>query len=210
MTAKWLTDLLIQYKFPSAAAQALAFLLVFIVVLIIAAITTFIVKKTLIQGITRWIERKDYQWGAPLIRNNFFSRIVWFVPLAVLAVASDSLLQEEASIYLLSQRLVMSGFVIIAVFCISSLLTSILEIDSLIRKSRGSMVQGYVDALRIISFVLAAIFIISIFTDRSPWGILSILGGLTAVILLIFKDIYIYTQSIISRSYVHEVGHAMQ
>jgi miniconductance mechanosensitive channel len=188
MTSNWLTDLLTQYNFPAAIAQAITLPLLIIAILTIAAITTIIVKKTLIRVIIRWIQRKEYQWGEPLLRNSFFSRIIWFVPMTVLAIAADSLLQRDAASYLLVQRLLMTGFVVITVLCASSLLTSILEIDSFFRKSRSTMMQGYVDALRIISFVLGAIFIISIFTGKSPWGILSVLGGLTAVILLIFKD----------------------
>ena len=82
----------------------------------------------------------------------------------------------------------MSCFVIVSVLSASSLLSSVLEIETLTRKAKRSMMQGYVDGLKIVSYVLGAIFIISIFTGRSPWGVLSILGGLTAVILLIFKD----------------------
>lgn len=188
MTTNWLTDLLTRYNLPAGIAQAITLPLIFIAIFTVAAIATVIVNKTIIKVIIRWIQRKKYQWGEPLLKNNFFSRIIWFVPMAVLAIASDSLLQRDAALYLLSQRLLMTGFVVITVFCISSLLTSILEIDSLVRKSRSTMMQGYADALRIISFVVGAIFIISIFTGQSPWGILSVLGGLTAVILLIFKD----------------------
>ena len=188
MTTNWLTNLLTQYNFPVAIAQAITLPLILITILTIAAIATYIVKKTIIRVIIRWIQRKEYQWATPLLNNNFFSRIVWFVPLTIFAIAADSLLPRDAAFYLLTKRLLMTGFVVITVFCISSLLTSVLEIDSLFRKTRSTMMQGYVDALRIISFVLGAIFIISIFTGQSPWGILSVLGGLTAVILLIFKD----------------------
>jgi miniconductance mechanosensitive channel len=188
MTTNWLTNLLTQYNFPLAFAQAISIPLIFMSILIVAAVTTIIVKKTIIRVIIRWIQKNEYQWGVPLLSNNFFSRIVWFIPLAVLAIAADSMMQRDTALYLLSKRLLMTGFVVNTVFCISSLLTSILEIDSLIRKTRSTMMQGYVDALRIISFVLGAIFIISIFTGQSPWGILSVLGGLTAVVLLIFKD----------------------
>lgn len=188
MTTDWLINLLTKYGIPSAAAEAMALFLFFIAILLFAAIITRVVKKTLISGIVHWLEKKNYAWATPLVQNNFFSRVIWFIPLALLVMAVDSLLPKEATLYLPAQRLIMTGFVIISVMCISALLTSVLEINFLIRKKRGAMLQGYVDALRIITYVLAAIFIISIFTGRSPWGILSVLGGLTAVILLIFKD----------------------
>jgi miniconductance mechanosensitive channel len=35
---------------------------------------------------------------------------------------------------------------------------------------------------------MSGIFIVSILTDKSPWGVLSILGGFTVVLMLVFKD----------------------
>jgi miniconductance mechanosensitive channel len=49
-------------------------------------------------------------------------------------------------------------------------------------------VRSYLDAIKILSYLLAFIFIISILTNQSPWGIITVFGGLTAILLLIFKD----------------------
>jgi miniconductance mechanosensitive channel len=54
--------------------------------------------------------------------------------------------------------------------------------------SQGKTIRGYTDAVKIIAYLLAGIFIISTFTDKSPWGIISILGGFTVVLMLVFKD----------------------
>jgi len=37
--------------------------------------------------------------------------------------------------------------------------------------------------------LFCGIFLVAIITNRSPWGLLSLLGGLTAIIMLLFKDI---------------------
>ncbi len=188
MNTEWLTRQLEQFNIPLAAAQGLSLLLFLVAITTFAAILTSIVRRTLLRAVIGWIEKKRYRWGEPLLRNQFFGRLIWFVPLAVFAVATDSMLERGTSSYLLANRLITAGFVVVAILSTSSLLTSLMEIDRLFRKTRRSILQGYVDAVKIVTYVLGTIFIISIFTGKSPWGILSILGGLTAVTMLVFKD----------------------
>ncbi len=54
--------------------------------------------------------------------------------------------------------------------------------------SKRKPIGGYLSVVRIVMFILAGIFILSTLTDKSPWGIVSVFGGLTAVVLLVFKD----------------------
>jgi miniconductance mechanosensitive channel len=188
MNTEWLADRLTKLDIPAATAQGLSLLLLFLFVATIAVTATYTVRKTLLHFVLQWIERKQYQWGTPLVRTNFFIRVSWLVPLAIFSLAVDSLLEPGGAGYLLSRRLLNTGFVIVAIQALDALLTSVKEIDIIVRRTRHSVLAGYTDALRIITYVLGIIFIISIFSGRSPWGILSVLGGLTAVILLIFKD----------------------
>ena len=188
MNTEWLADRLTKLDIPAATAQSLSLLLLFLFVATIAVTATYTVRKTLLHFVIQWIERKRYQWGTPLIRTNFFIRVSWLVPLAIFSLAVDSLLEPGSAGYLLSRRLLNAGFVIVTIQALDALLTSAREIDIIVRRTRHSVLAGYTDALRIIAYVLGIIFIISIFSGRSPWGILSVLGGLTAVILLIFKD----------------------
>lgn len=188
MNTEWLTEQILQLNVPVAVAQVISLFLFLLGISIIAAVATVIVRRTLLSTVVRWIQRKNFRWGIPLFKNNFFSRLIWYVPLAVFAIASDSILSKGTTSYLLSNKLVMSGFVIISIISISALLTSLMEIDLLFRKTKRSILQGYSDALKIVTYVLGSIFIISIFTGKSPWGILSVLGGLTAVTMLVFKD----------------------
>ncbi len=188
MNTEWLTLQLEQLNIPQAAAQGLSLLFFLTVIITVAVLLTGMVRRTLLRAVIGWIEKKRFRWGEPLLRNHFFDRLIWFVPLAVFAVAIDSMLERGTSSHLLANRLVTAGFVVVAVISTGSLLSSIMEIDLLFRKTRRSILQGYVDALKIVTYVLGTIFIISIFTGKSPWGILSILGGLTAVTMLVFKD----------------------
>ncbi len=188
MKTEWLNQQFINLNLSPETAANLSSLTLLTIVLIVAGIATIVVRKTVLVAVVRWIQSNKYQWDDPLVKNNFFEKISWFVPLAVLSIANDSLLFEHDTIHLLATRIVLSGFVIVSVLSLNAMLTSIMEIDLLVRKTRRTILQGYTDAFKIIIYVLGIIFIISIFTGQSPWGILSVLGGLTAVTMLVFKD----------------------
>jgi len=79
-------------------------------------------------------------------------------------------------------------FVMAGVWMLDSVLLAIREVYSSSQMASRRPIRGYTDAIKIIAYVMAGIFIISIMTDKSPWGILSILGGFTVVLMLIFKD----------------------
>ena len=54
--------------------------------------------------------------------------------------------------------------------------------------SRERPIKGYVQIVQIILFVMVAILVISKLLGRSPIGILTGFGAMTAILLLVFKD----------------------
>ena len=157
-------------------------------VFLLALVATLLFKKVLLRILSAWIHRNRYQWDDALVRNKVFSNLTWFVPVLIFSLSIDSFLARETATAILSKRIVLCLFVLVSVLSVNSLLSAINDIYRHLRKRRGATIQSFVDAAKIISWVIGAIFIASIFTGKSPWGILSILGGLTAVTMLVFKD----------------------
>ncbi len=188
MNLTWLTNRLIELGLPAVAAFPAALTLLFFVVVTIATTAHLIIRRTLLHFVLQWIKNNNYQWGEPLLKYNVLSRICWFVPMSIFSITIDTFLRHNTAVYLVAHRFVMSGFVIISVLSLTALLSSINEIHLLLRKTRHSVLQGYSDAAQIAIYTFGVIFIISIFSGKSPWGILSVLGGLTAVTMLVFKD----------------------
>lgn len=188
MGSDWVEQLLSSWGLGEATVEVLSAAVIFLLVLLSATGTTWLVRKTLLRVVTHWIQSNDYRWDDPLASNRLLNKVSWFVPIAIVSLAIDTFLEQNSSVYLLARRLVMSGFVIVTVLSLLALFSSINDIHRILRKQKGSTLRGYTDAAKIITIILGAIFIISIFTGKSPWGIISVLGGLTAVTLLVFKD----------------------
>ncbi len=180
----WLT----QQGLQESMADISAYVLIIMGILLIAFLATWIVRRTLLPALINIIHKNKMRWDDPLIEHRFFHKISWFVPLIVIHVCQDFLLGDDSAISQFLSRAILAGVVIVATLSISALLSSANAIYTKISKKRSATIRGYTDAARIIVFVFCAIFLIAIFTGRSPWGLLSLLGGLTAIILLVFKD----------------------
>ena len=188
MKNNWLNALFEKLDLSSTTGDLLANVLTVFAVILTAILATLIVRKTLLKFLTSWIQTNNYRWDDPLARNKLLNKISWFVPVTIFSLAIDMFLDPGTTSYLPAKRLTTASFVIVSVLSLTALLSSANDIHRIIRKNKGSSLRGYTDAGKILTYALGAIFLISIFTGKSPWGILSVLGGLTAVIMLIFKD----------------------
>lgn len=169
-------------------AEISAYILIILGILFLALLTTWLVRHTALPALIKIIHNNRLRWDDPLIEHRFFHKISWFVPLMVIHVCQDILLTDESAISLFLSRALLAGVVIVTTISLSALLSSTNAIYTRIARKRSSTIRGYTDAARIIVYVFCAIFLIAIVTGRSPWGLLSLLGGLTAIILLVFKD----------------------
>ncbi len=185
-----LLDLLFpSLQLPVAIREMVEIVLVLTITGLVATIVTIILRKTLLAVITNWLKNNRHKWDDPLASNRLLNKVSWLVPLSIFSLAVDTFLTPDSTSYLVIKRLVSSCFVIVAVMSFSTLFATINDIHRIVKKGKGSSLRGYTDAGKIISYTIGAIFLVSIFTGKSPWGILSILGGLTAVVLLVFKDV---------------------
>jgi len=183
-----LPALLIRHGLGEQAALIIAPLLILAAVCLTAFLATWIVRRIVIRFLVHLLSSNRLHWDDALIHNHFFQRLSWFVPILIFHLSQDLLLPPASKASVLLGRLINCGFVIVSVLTVTSLLNTINEIYRLLRGRSGKTIRGYIDAIRIVVLVLGIIFTIAILTDRSPWGLLSLMGGLTAVTMLVFKD----------------------
>lgn len=177
-----------QFNLSENTTDILAVAIACLIVLAAATTITMVLRTLFLPTILKWIRNNNYRWDDILEQRGFLQKASWLIPVMIIGLSIDTLLDPNSSTYILIKRMTLTGYVIVATLTLTSLLDAINDIHKLLRKNRRHYLQAYVDAGKIIIYVLGVIFIVSIFTGRSPWGIISILGGLTAVTMLIFKD----------------------
>jgi len=159
-----------------------------VLLLLLALISYWATKKFMVRLIEMVFKRSKNTWDDALVNNGFVQRLSYLMPIIVIYLSADFLMPRQALAPEFFKRFVMVFFVLAGVWMLDSIFLAIREIYSKSDMASRRPISGYIDAVKIIAYIMAGIFIVSILTDQSPWGVLSILGGFTVVLMLVFKD----------------------
>ena len=183
-----ITDFLVNNGISDSIANLIGLAVTITLLLILAIISYWITKHYLVKLLEIVFKRSKNTWDDALVQHGFVKRLSNMMPIIVVYMSIDLLMPSQAFAPELFKRVSMVFFVMAGVWILDSVLLAVREIYSSSQIASRRPIRGYTDAIKIIAYVMAGIFIISILTDKSPWGILSILGGFTVVLMLIFKD----------------------
>ena len=157
-------------------------------ILLIAFVAYWIAKHIFVPLTEKAVMKTKNDWDDVLIDRKIFPMLARLVPVVLIYVACDLLFIEQPATSETIKRITLTLLSVIGVQCLNILLLIIQDTYSRHEISKARPISGYLGIFKIIYYVFAAILIVAILTNKSPWGILSVLGGLTAVLLLIFKD----------------------
>ncbi len=183
-----LDTFLLQSAFPPSLIQV-THLLVLLSLLAITVLFAYWFSRTYLVALLEKISHKStFKWDDIFIHNHFFKRLATLVPLILIHASADLVFTDFPGTAEFLRRASLICLVFAGLRILGAVLRSGKDIYHSSWIAGDWPVQSYLDAFKIISYVLAFIFIISILTNQSPWGIISVFGGLTAILLLIFKD----------------------
>ncbi|TCK61745.1 mechanosensitive ion channel family protein [Seleniivibrio woodruffii] len=155
----------------------------YFVVLFIAALSYFIIKKILVRAIHRYFEKTENHYDDILIESNIFSQLAYIAPALVFIYASDIIVIPKYVTQIIAAYIAVN----ITVFIIR--LTSVINsIYSTFEIAARRPIKGYIQMVQVIAGFLGAIISVCMLIGKSPLGILSGLGAMTAILMLIFKD----------------------
>ncbi|MCI5161434.1 MAG: mechanosensitive ion channel family protein [Candidatus Electrothrix sp. AX5] len=166
----------------------ITYTLIIFAVFFTALLASWFVRRTLVSSLIKFIHNNRVSWDNALTDHYFFTRLSWFVPVLIFYIAQDILLPPDSQWLQFVPRLILCGFILAGIRVISALLKAANSIYRSRHLQTGKTIRGYIDAIRIICYLLGGILMVSSLTGRSPWGLLSVMGGLTALTMLIFRD----------------------
>jgi len=150
----------------------------------IATIGFYISRKFLLPIVQKFFKRTKITWDDLLTDNKVFGRLMLLIPAMIihygLPLVPDfyGFLSKTIQIYVY--------FVIIAI--LNSFLDAFVDIYSTRPMSYKWPLKGWGQLLKMFITILGGIFIIALILDKSPWGLVSSIGAMTAILMLIFKD----------------------
>jgi len=188
MNDLFITDFLIANGMTEPIANFIGITATIILILLLAYASYWITKRYMVHAIEIIFQRSKNTWDDALVQHGFVRRLSLLMPIIVVYMSADLMLPGQAMTSELFKRLAMVFFVFAGVWMLDAILLAIREIYNKSDVSIRRPIRGYLDGIKIIAYAMAGIFIVSILTGKSPWGVLSILGGFTVVLMLVFKD----------------------
>lgn len=158
--------------------------LVFIIAMFIGRAVQWIVE-TLLNKIGPHIKSDMYK---ALVKERFFSKVCRMIPSLVFLIMISVTLNSHISLALWLSRITWIYILYIICYSLCALTDSIWHhIDSRANK-RHLPLNGVVQLVKLIIWVIGIIIVCAILLGKSPGSLLAGLGAFAAVLMLVFKD----------------------
>ena len=153
--------------------------------LLIVAVCSFVLaRKVVLRLVTQAAGRTNTMWDDALVERGVVSQGSYLVPAVVVYFGLDFF-----SFVTVILARVVRGWV---VFCIVIMRSRLLRAGGDIYEhypiSNRRPIKGYIQLANLIVFLIGAILALCTLLDISPWGIMSGLGAMTALLILVFRD----------------------
>jgi len=162
-------------------------LVTFVVLVVLGAYLVYwVLRNYLLKVIHKLTEKTSNQWDDALMEAGVFQRFLRLIPLTFILVCLDRTVLPPG--FSIVNRLVFALVILTGARAIEAFLNTVVKIYRQGDNQERKPILPLIQSLIIVNYLLAAIFIISVLLNKEPWGLVSLLGGLTAVTMLIFKD----------------------
>ena len=159
-------------------------------VILLSIFSFFIARRILIRLLFSIVERSKTLWDDHLFEHNFFTRLAYLAPAAVLYLLAPYAL--EGFLFESWQEIVNIAIVLYAILLaaliIDSLLSSALDIAHDNDYFKELPLTSLVQTAKISIYIFGTILIASVLLGQSPLYVLSGLGALAAVLSFVYQD----------------------
>lgn len=185
------------YNFLDLNFELTAFLSVLTVILIIfslAFFAHFVTKNYIVKYLRHTILAKENYIPQAFKKYKPFENMAHLVAAIIIYSLADLMSTDDSMITWLNDSIewLEDGGVIYATLAIIWFLLGLLNVLSTTyqeyKKPHQPSIKGYIQLVKIIIVVTAAVLIVSMMLDKSPLAFLTGLGAASAIIILVFKD----------------------
>jgi len=170
-------------------ATVLARVAIVIVIVALSLLANFIAKKILSTVVRRIVRKTQSRWDDIIYDRGVLNRLSHIAPALVVYFMNPLAFPEIEWATAVIQRGSIAYMIAVAVLVVDVVLESVNEIYMThSEQSRQRPIKGYIQLLKILFYIVGLVLIVTTILDKSPVGILSGIGALSAVLLLVFRD----------------------
>ncbi len=178
-------DFLVSRGVPNAAADETAAVAAAAVIFAAAYLVYWVLKNYLLKIIRRVTEKTSNTWDDKLMESRVFHRALRLIPLTFVLIGLDRIAPDN---FILIKRIVFAVIIFIGARTVEAFLNAACDVYHSSMDEHRKPIRPLFQALLIVTYLLAGIFMISVLINKEPWGLFGLMGGMTAVTMLVFKD----------------------
>lgn len=175
---------LLAWGVPDPFVLYTSWMAVVVCILLICIVTNFIAKRYFLR-ILKFVGGKSRtNWYEALSNQRVFVRIAHVAPAVVIFFFAPLFKPFETVI----QKIAIVYMMLAGLWTLNSFLNALSELYNNLSVGQKRPIKGYIQVIKVVVYLFGLIFVVSHIIDRSPWGLVSGLGALTAILLVVFKD----------------------
>jgi miniconductance mechanosensitive channel len=160
-----------------------------VVIVSLSILANFLAKKLLATVVRRIVRRTRSRWDDIIYDRGVLNRLSHIAPALVVYFMNPVAFPETEWVTTAIQRIAIAYMIAVSILVIDAVLESVNEIYTThSEQSNRRPIKGYVQLVKILAYIVGLVLVVTTLLDRSPVGILSGIGALSAVLLLVFRD----------------------
>jgi len=175
------------FSWPDPVNELVAAVAVALGIVLVALVVYGLLKTYLVRLVQHLIQKTSVKWDDILVEVGFFRRLAQLVPAVIVYVGFQKVFATRGLLDV-APRLAYAWLVLQVARSLATVITAADRFYTARRDGRQQSLRGYAQAAKIVLYALTVIFMAASLLGKSPWGLVSVLGGMTAVLMLVFKD----------------------
>ncbi len=158
-------------------------------VLVCSALLIHFVSLRYLLGLMKIVSEKTVtQWDNIMVRRKVINRAIHLLPATVLSFGLPFVFDRSTEIFINISKFLSLYYIVVGYGIYEALLNTIRDGYEGYDVAKRVSIRGFLQAFKVVGFLVASVFAISLLAGKSPVYFISGLGAFTAVLLLIFKD----------------------
>tara|TARA_R110002126_G_scaffold12416_8_gene53990 strand:- start:4149 stop:5417 length:1269 start_codon:yes stop_codon:yes gene_type:complete len=159
------------------------------ITIVAAWLANFVTRNVIVRGVRAFISKTRATWDDVFVEHKVFERLSHLAPALVFYLAAEYLLPDKYQEYaILLQRVTHVWMVLAGARAASAFLDGLVTLGLRGESTKGKPIRSYSQVAKILLWMGVGIVSIATLMNKSPVGLLTGLGAMTAIILLVFKD----------------------
>lgn len=158
------------------------------ILLLAALFANYVVKALLLRGLNRILAYTAYGRDPELRRHGLIERLANIMPALVISTGIALVPNLPAFVGVVVKNVANAFMILMVAMAISAAFNIVDTIYHRRPDAKLKPIKGYIQVVKIVVYIVAALLMIATLIDRSPLILLSGLGAMAAVLILVFQD----------------------